>query len=463
MPYSSPADLPDSVKGTLPVHAQEIYLSAYNSAFSGACKERQDKEACCASIAWAAVKRSYVKLPDGTWRPTPENHTREEADNVTDNSEQELEQFEEAILPAQLPQNFIKEDGTARIRIIKPGWGSSGYYSEQMLARDAGKVYTPGLHMYLDHPTTAEERARPERSLKDLAGVISGNVAYEKDGPAGPGVYADATIFSPYRGMLREMAPHIGVSHRAQGKSKPGTADGKTGSIIESLERAYSVDLVTVPGAGGSLIQVFESWRENGTTNTNRTEEENMTEKKITVEQVRSDPALMKELRETILREQAEGEGEGEGGMSREEELMAQIAEYKKKIAELEAELDRMKEKEAVGDAVGMATEEVAKTGLPDITKQRLIESLPRRIVVKNGQLDRESFGKVVQETIKSETEYIAKLTEAGRVRGFGGGKHTGDKNTRDALKESFRAAYLAQGFPLEEAEKRATVAAEGR
>ena len=44
---------------------------------------------------------------------------------------------------------------------------------------------------------------------------------------------------------------------------------------------------------------------------------------KITIEKVRADAGLMKELREAILAEQ-EGEG-GEGGMSKEEELMAQI------------------------------------------------------------------------------------------------------------------------------------------
>ena len=63
MPYASNADLPASVRHHLPEHAQDIYRAAFNHAFDAhAGDPRQDEIAH--RIAWAAVKRSYVKAGD---------------------------------------------------------------------------------------------------------------------------------------------------------------------------------------------------------------------------------------------------------------------------------------------------------------------------------------------------------------------------------------------------------------
>lgn len=60
MPYRSNADLPPSVRNNLPPHAQDIYRAAFNNAFAAhAGAPNQEKRAH--RIAWAAVKRSYVK------------------------------------------------------------------------------------------------------------------------------------------------------------------------------------------------------------------------------------------------------------------------------------------------------------------------------------------------------------------------------------------------------------------
>lgn len=68
MPYGSIQALPDSVRSVLPVTAQEIYLAAFNAAFSGTCKDRDDREVCANKIAWSAVKRTYEKGDSGTWK-----------------------------------------------------------------------------------------------------------------------------------------------------------------------------------------------------------------------------------------------------------------------------------------------------------------------------------------------------------------------------------------------------------
>ncbi|HMA75576.1 MAG TPA: ChaB family protein [Xanthobacteraceae bacterium] len=63
MPYSTNEDLPDSVTRHLPQHAQDIYRAAFNHAFAAHAGDPRQEEAAH-RIAWAAVKRSYVKIGD---------------------------------------------------------------------------------------------------------------------------------------------------------------------------------------------------------------------------------------------------------------------------------------------------------------------------------------------------------------------------------------------------------------
>jgi cation transport regulator len=66
MPYSSIADLPASVRTHLPPHAQEIYLGAFNGAWQEYASEGpEERERSAHRVAWAAVKRKYVKMVDG--------------------------------------------------------------------------------------------------------------------------------------------------------------------------------------------------------------------------------------------------------------------------------------------------------------------------------------------------------------------------------------------------------------
>lgn len=60
MPYRSNEDLPSSVRNHLPFHAQDIYREAFNHAYASHWNDPRREEAAH-RIAWAAVKRSYVK------------------------------------------------------------------------------------------------------------------------------------------------------------------------------------------------------------------------------------------------------------------------------------------------------------------------------------------------------------------------------------------------------------------
>jgi cation transport regulator len=65
MPYSNNDALPAAIQRRLPAHAQDIYREAFNHAFAAHMGDPRQEEAAH-RIAWAAVKRSYVKVGD-TW------------------------------------------------------------------------------------------------------------------------------------------------------------------------------------------------------------------------------------------------------------------------------------------------------------------------------------------------------------------------------------------------------------
>lgn len=69
MPYKSIHELPESVKNSLPLHAQEIYRAAFNNAWKE-YKESQERrgdesrEEVAHKVAWYAVKMKYTKSGD---------------------------------------------------------------------------------------------------------------------------------------------------------------------------------------------------------------------------------------------------------------------------------------------------------------------------------------------------------------------------------------------------------------
>jgi len=383
----------------------------------------------------------------------------QESGNVTD-TEPLVETSASALTP-----KFIKEDGTALIKIISPGWGSSGYYSAAMLERDSPEIYKAGTQMFVDHPTAVDERARPERSLTNLAGFITEDAKYLKEGPQGPGAYAKAKIFSQYRNFLNEAAEIIGVSHRSIGKVATGSAEGKQGKIVESLTKCFSVDFVTLPGRGGAIVPMLEAYRKNTESLADHELNEDITEEimagndketVITVESLRqTHPALVAQIKESVLQE-----------IKASEATKLQEAEHSRVLKEnqdMKAELDRLREAQVIQEAGKIVAKALEKSTLPDITRTRLQESIPKMARMKDDKLDEAAFTTVVAEAIKTETDYVAKLTESGKVKGMGGGTGGSGNGGSSKLKESFIKTFRAQGKSQKDAEMMAELAVNGR
>lgn len=66
MPYANNDELPASVRHHLPPHAQDIFREAFNHAYG----QHAGDDSRAFRIAWAAVKRRYMKI-DGQWMRRP--------------------------------------------------------------------------------------------------------------------------------------------------------------------------------------------------------------------------------------------------------------------------------------------------------------------------------------------------------------------------------------------------------
>lgn len=63
MPYASIDDLPPPIRTHLPPHAREIYLAAFNNAWTEyASRDPVERERTAHRVAWAAVKHRYQKV-----------------------------------------------------------------------------------------------------------------------------------------------------------------------------------------------------------------------------------------------------------------------------------------------------------------------------------------------------------------------------------------------------------------
>lgn len=137
------------------------------------------------------------------------------------------------------------------IQIITPGWGSSGYYSAEVLERAAAnRVIPKGTHMYLNHASESERTDRPERDIEKIAAVLVEDATWD-----GNRLIADAELMGPHAEMIEALKPYIGVSISGSATDiSIGEAEGRRGPIIEDLAKVDSVDFVTRAGRGGMVL-----------------------------------------------------------------------------------------------------------------------------------------------------------------------------------------------------------------
>lgn len=232
------------------------------------------------------------------------------------------------------PEASSLGDGKYRIRIIAPGQGSSGIYTAENLAESA-PLFKAGTEMFIDHPTETEEWERPERSIRDYAGVFLEDATVGEDGA----LYTVCKVFSGMNELIKDKWEHIGVSINAW------CADpiSETG-IVPPIAGVRSVDFVTTPGAGGTIVDLLESNR-----NDNYVKEAGM-DKEI--------ESKFDELKASLI----------EALSSKLEAAMATIQEAKAQEPTEEASVDV--------DSVLEAGRKIAESGLPEAAIGRVREAV---------------------------------------------------------------------------------------
>lgn len=232
------------------------------------------------------------------------------------------------------PEASSLGDGKYRIRIIVPGQGSSGIYTAENLAESA-PLFKAGTEMFIDHPTETEEWERPERSIRDYAGVFLEDATVGEDGA----LYTVCKVFSGVNDLIKDKWEHIGVSINAW-CADPISENG----IVPPIAGVRSVDFVTTAGAGGAITDLLESNR-----NDNYVKEAGM-DKEI--------ESKFDELKASLI----------EALSSKLEAAMATIQEAKAEEPTEEASVDV--------DSVLEAGRKIAESGLPEAAIVRVREAV---------------------------------------------------------------------------------------
>lgn len=150
--------------------------------------------------------------------------------------------------------------GQLLVEIISPGWGSSGYYSAEVLKNAVSdRVWPVGTHCYLDHPTETENYEQPARSVTKLVATLAEDARQDEQGRT----VAALNVFGPYRDLITDpdFIEAVGMSIRTRAEGRQGEAEGRLGTVITRLvpDVTNSVDFVTHAGRGGRILQVLES------------------------------------------------------------------------------------------------------------------------------------------------------------------------------------------------------------
>lgn len=147
----------------------------------------------------------------------------------------------------------VDEDGTIPIVLITPGKGTSGYYTEDLIKRDAASAWPAGSHSYINHLQAGEVR-NPEK----LIGTLTEDAHWSDEKG---GAVSRLRPLKHWREFVDEVAPHTGLSISAMGDGKLGEMDGEEVFIVESLSPSIqnTIDLVSFAGRGGYVESLLES------------------------------------------------------------------------------------------------------------------------------------------------------------------------------------------------------------
>lgn len=297
--------------------------------------------------------------------PLPESHASPHADREPNAVFEHLVSLKESV--------YDEKKAELTVCLIESGTNPAKkrHYPEATI-REAAPQFA-GLKMFINHPTPAQMKERPERDVRDWGSTIT-----ESRYDGGKAV-AKVAVHSPF---LRELLAdpvarrHIGLSINTQGITEDGQIDGQRVEVVKRIVvekgergRFSSVDWVTEPGARGRVLEAFSS----------RAKDTEMLETLALSDLKAQRPDLV----ETIQAEAAAAERskvETEGKEKMEKNLQEAVKPLDERIGKLEAENKAAKQEVAI-------RRELDKTRLPAAHKDKIVESLAGKSFEKPEQL----------------------------------------------------------------------------
>jgi uncharacterized coiled-coil protein SlyX len=340
---------------------------------------------------------------------------------------------------------YDKSSGKLTLTVIRPGFNTSKsrFYKESALKK--GHKIFEGAKMFVNHATSAEERARPEGDVNQWAASLK-RTWVEADGT----IKGEAIVVDPaFKAKLDNLSEanllgEMGVSIRAIGEAYTEKIEGVETSVVENFIAARSVDFVTYPGAGGR-VEAIESDRHDA----NDVD-------LITLEQLRERRPDLVQLVEAKL---------NGGTMDKTvAQLNQELTEAQAKgtkdtaeIARLTAELTKVTERVTAAESVQKkATATIELNKLLKESKPQLPEKAQERI---RSRFKEAEDTKGMAEAIKEEAEYIAALSGKGGVRNLGE-SHQGEATpSKEEAEKSLIASFQKLGM----SEAEAKIAAAGQ
>lgn len=316
-------------------------------------------------------------------------------------------------------------DGRYRVALIDAGQGSSGHYPAATLERAAAdRVFHAGMHVYWDHQDATEAASRPERTLRDLAGVLTEDATYD---PASESLTSAVQVFSPYRPLVEEMRDHIGLSINGRGDIAEG--------VVRRLAHADSVDFVTRPGRGGRVLPVLEADRPTYDTDdlaaltaAGIDPTDNPGNPPVVTEAARGQEGAIVASEDTELRESTrltlalrEAEQQATAAVGERDEARSELDELRTQLAAAQAQIAQFTATEAARPVVAAVLGESEIVASNPITTARLTREALRDLPLVDGHLDEATLrARVAEARTEAETEAAARLTESGQPRGLG-------------------------------------------
>lgn len=368
-------------------------------------------------------------------------------------------QMKEVRISESIPVHGIylseKEGKRWRLRLIDEGMSGNRHMYTGEVLREAVNLFE-GVPCFTDHPTSDEESARPERSIRDKVGVFE-NPVWEADGIEADFIPIDPWLREVMLTSFNEGVPDfVQFSINATGLAESETdRHGKYDNITEMLA-VQSVDAVTQGAAGGRVLELLASQRD-------AEEKEEMDWKDLTIKELAENRS---DLLETIRKEEkAKAYGE-KAELLESRKAMQELEEtHKNRVDELETDNQTLQDKvesltidKRATEAANVVAKAVNEAELPSAAQRKLVKlfEVTMDAFARDDSEDaREKLERTIKEAIDTEKEYLAELIKQPEITGMG----TSEGGiTSEKAKAKLTEAFMRLGETEEDAKRMAEV-----